>query len=35
VGLGILYLVFEVVREVGWAVRSQYREEHEQEDKEE
>ena len=34
VGLGILYLVFVVVREVGW-VRRQNREKHEQEDKEE
>ena len=35
VGLGILYLVFVVVREVGWEVRRQNREKHEQEDKEE
>lgn len=34
VGLGILYLVFVVVREVGWEVRRQNREKHEQEDKE-
>ena len=33
--LGILYLVFVVVREVGWEVRRQNREKHEQEDKEE
>lgn len=33
VGLGILYLVFVVVREVGWEVRRQNREK--QEDKEE
>lgn len=33
VGLGILYLVFVVVREVGWEVRRQNREKHEQEDK--
>lgn len=35
VGLGILYLVFVVVREVGWEVRRQNREKHEQEGKEE
>ena len=35
VGLGILYLVFVVVREVGWEVRRQNSEKHEQEDKEE
>ena len=35
VGLGILFLVFVVVREVGWEVRRQNREKHEQEDKEE
>ena len=35
VGLGILYLVFVVVREVGWEGRRQNREKPEQEDKEE
>lgn len=34
VGLGVLYLVFVVVREVGWIVKQENRRKYEQEGKE-
>lgn len=34
VGLGVLYLVFVVVREVGWNVKQENRRKYEQEGKE-
>lgn len=34
VGLGVLYLVFVVVREVGWIVKQEKRRKYEQEGKE-
>lgn len=33
VGLGVLYLVFVVVREVGWIVKQENRRKYEQEEK--
>lgn len=35
VGLGILYLVFVIAREVGWLIKQENRKNYEQEDKEE
>ena len=34
VGLGILYLVFVITREVGWLIKQENRKKYEQEDKE-